>query len=545
VNSSSRSQRQSRSREGARRWIPAIVTLACLAVPPLLSQGPGEYLRGNYDLSGSRSLSSQSVAGLTRAAVKARGLEVKRFLPTDAPVATVPVVSNGVVFVGDLDYFTFGGSLYAFDANTGARLWKTQTGGIVASPLISGNSVYAGSITGTLFKLNRRSGAIEGTFTPNLRPGFDSIWGGLIQIGNQVIVAINPNDEFQGDLSPGGLGALIALDARTLTEFWRFVPVDNDVDEPPIAGEQYGGAGIWNTQIAFSPELDLIFVSTGQNTYSTDGRTPGSDSVFAVNARDGSLAWQTQTKDGDIWNANLPYYYNSLNTPPVDMDLGDSPAFFWVGSQPYVAVGSKRGYFYVMDARTGAIVNGTGRDVHGFVRGLEVLSLPGPGLDGGFNLDSGYFTQGPNVVHFGIANDYAGLFDPSEEFCYGGSLGPSPEPPCPGHVAYGHLVLIDGEGSRELGRYSNPNAQIYSPVHVDGMVVVRETVDLTTFDADKLLVIDVSDPSNPQLMSTVALPTRSIGAHLSIAGGLIFTGSGGFSDLYSAPNGLYVIGLAP
>jgi hypothetical protein len=32
---------------------------------------------------------------------------------------------------------------------------------------------------------------------------------------------------------------------------------------------------------------------------------------------------------------------------------------------------------------------------------------------------------------------------------------------------------------------------------------------------------------------------------VSIAGGLIFTGSGAVSDLFGAPNGLYVIGLAP
>jgi outer membrane protein assembly factor BamB len=513
-------------------------------LPPAFAQS---FPMGNHSVWGDRSVPADQEPELSRAAVLQRGLQVKSFLPTDHPVVATPLVGDGVVYVGDMSFATFGGSLYAFDVETGDLLWKTVTGAILASPLLTDEHLYAGTLGGTLLMLDRETGAVEAAFTPNLRPFFDSIWAGPVKIRDTVVFAINPNDEFPGDASPGGLGALIAVDARTLAEAWRFVPVDNDVDEPPIAGEQYGGAGIWNNQITYSPQLDLIFVSTGQNTYSTDGRTPGGDSVFAVHAGGGTLAWQTQMVDGDIWNANLPYHYDSLNTPPVDTDLGDSPAFFWVGSRPYVAVGSKRGYFYVLDALDGTIVNGAGRDVHGFRRGLEVISLPGPGLDGGFNLDSGYFRKGSGVVHFGIVSDYAGRFDTSAPYCYAPGYGVG-TPECPGHVAFGHLVLIDSEGTSELGRYSNPNAQIYSPLHLDGMVFVREAVDLTTFDVDKLLVVDVSDPGSPALISnaTVDLPgTRSIGAHVSIAGGLVFTGSGAFSDQFGSPSGLYVIGLGP
>ena len=47
------------------------------------------------------------------------------------------------------------------------------------------------------------------------------------------------------------------------------------------------------------------------------------------------------------------------------MDVGDSPALFWRNSEPFIAVGSKRGYFYVMNARDGTILNGSGRDAPG------------------------------------------------------------------------------------------------------------------------------------------------------------------------------------
>ena len=112
-------------------------------------------------------------------------------------------------------------------------------------------------------------------------------------------------------------------------------------------------------------------------------------------------------------------------------------------------------------------------------------------------LDSGYFKVGHDrFVHFGVVNDYSGMFDPSSDVCFAAGYGVG-GPPCPSHVGFGHLVLIEGDGTQELGRYSNPNASLYTPLHLDGMIVVREIADLTTFDVDKLLVLDVSDPTRP------------------------------------------------
>jgi len=504
---------------------------------------------GNYDLEGSRSIPSSSQSNLSKDKVENRGLEVKHFLPTRYNVAAVPVVQDKRVYVGDANFPVpnpntppLDGYMYAFDTKTGDLIWEVQTGGVIASPLIDGNHIYVGTITGQFFAINRITGAIEKTYVPNLRPGFDQFWSGPILVKNLLIIAVNPGDEFPGNLAPGGLGALIALNPRTFQEVWRFVPVDNDTDEPPIAGQSYGGAGIWNTAITYSSSLGLLFVGTGQNTYSTDGRSPGSDSVFAINIRDGSLEWQTQTQNGDIWNFNDPFYYNDATIPPRDMDIGDAPAFFMDGGEPYVAVGSKRGYFYVMEARTGKVVNGVGTDSLGFLKGYEVLTLPGPSTDGGYNLDGGYYKEKGEIVHFGIVNDYGGNFDGSQPFCFIAGIGIGlPECPIP---AFGHLVLMNTKGSMELGRYSNPNALIFSPIHLDGMIFVRETVDFTIFDTDKLLVIDVTNTANPQLMETVDLPSsRSFGAHLSVSGGLIFSGNGFTGNVLGSPSGLWVIGL--
>lgn len=67
-----------------------------------------------------------------------------------------------------------------------------------------------------------------------------------------------------------------------------------------------------------------------------------------------------------------------------------------------VAGGDKAGVFWVLDATTGVILNnaGAGLDLFGGQR-------PGPGLRGGFNLDSGFMTRGDTVRHFAVLADFS------------------------------------------------------------------------------------------------------------------------------------------
>lgn len=526
-----------------------LVAFLCLSSSAYADGDPEKFTMGNHDLQGSRSLPSPTGGTLTRAAVLSHGLEIKWFAATDAPVPGVPVVADGVVYVGTATADGSGnGSVYALDAETGAELWHVGAaegiaGGVMASPLIAGDKLYVGTLIGSMHAIKRDTGAVLWSYKPSITP-FDAIWAGPIKVRNKVIFALNPEDEY-GVFDPPGITALIALDphdgAQTSDdEIWRFTPV------PPGEQEHVGGAGIWGTSPAYSSALNLIYVSTGQTTFSRFGSTPGSDSVFAIDADTGQVRWQTQFKAGDIWNVTMPY--DPMD--PIDMDVGEAPALFRVNGKERVAVGSKRGYFYVMDAETGAILNGAGQDAHGFSMGLDLFggTLPGPGLNGGFNLDSGYFQKKGSVVHFGILNDFSlGMQDVANRIapydngvCYVNLVGPPPW--CP-EIDYGHLVLINGDGTAELGRYSNPNASVVSPVYLDDMIFVRETADLIGFENDKLLVIDASDPTTPVLFGTVSLSTFSFGAQVSIAGGRIYTGSGFYSHFLGSPSGLYAIGL--
>lgn len=539
--------------------LPAALALPlslCFFSPASLGgEAADKFVMGNFDLRGSRSLPSPKAGELTRAAVQARGLEVKWFARTDAPVQGVPTVADGVVYVGTATADGSGaGSMYAFDAATGAELWrvgaeKGVTGGVLASPLIAGDNVYIGTLAGSMHALKRATGEVLWSYKPSITV-FDSIWAGPIKIRNLVIFAINPQDEYMA-FDPPGVSALIAIDARSgavtaVNEVWRFTPV------PAAEHADVGGAGIWGTSPSYSASLNLIFVSTGQTTFSRSGSTPGSDSVFAIDATTGAIRWQVQFKAGDVWNFSVPF--NPLD--PLDMDIGEAPAVFTLKGRELVAVGSKRGYFYVMDAATGEILNGDGADALGFKVGLDLFGgvLPGPNTDGGFNLDSGYIEKAGEVIHFGILNDYSSSLQTvadrvppfDDGVCFLAGFGGFPE--CPG-TSDGQLVLIKGDGAAELGRYSNENAAIFSPIHLDGMIFVHETADLTTFDNDKLLVIDVSNPASPALMESVDLtstgagPSFSLGAHVSIADGRIYTGNGFFGFVFGSASGLFSIGL--
>lgn len=108
-----------------------LVLTACLFA---ISSAAGNYKMGNYDLLGSRSIPFFLEPDLTRSNVKSSGLEVKWFAPTDFPVSGVPVVYKGVSYVGTTN-LGGSGSIYAFDAVSGAKKWSVPLpGGVVASP---------------------------------------------------------------------------------------------------------------------------------------------------------------------------------------------------------------------------------------------------------------------------------------------------------------------------------------------------------------------------------------------------------------------------
>ena len=75
---------------------------------------------------------------------------------TTGPNESSPLVSRGLVYVGDWD-----GRIWALDARTGRTRWTFRTRGrIKGSPALSGNRVFVGDYDGHLYALDARTGRL-------------------------------------------------------------------------------------------------------------------------------------------------------------------------------------------------------------------------------------------------------------------------------------------------------------------------------------------------------------------------------------------------
>ena len=558
-----------------------LFVLAFLTLVTLLFISPrifaGDYLIGNYDIKGSRAIPSSSEPSLTRAKVIKEGLEVKWHTEMDGWVVTPPIVSKNIVFVGTNLYLSpfVPGSIYALNANSGKVNWHAPiAGGVVSSPLVVDNMLYVFGFDGTMYKFNKKSGALLASHRVGLHPNpaIDSAWAGVIFVPNQmvngvkkdlIVSGINPNDEqvdANGNPIPDiGIGAVVAFDADTLDVVWT--------TKTTLAGE--GGAGIWESSPSYSSKLNLIYVTTGQTTKFDPNKpqpTPlevGSDSVFAIDASDGHVVWRTPLRPGstDLWNFSIPF--NPAD--PTDTDVADGAALFELNGKEYVAMGSKRGYFYVLDAETGAVVNSSGIDSLGFVKGLDAyiantsdpnILAVGNGIDGGYNLDSGYFEKNGNIIHFGTIADYSDSMETvatdtnlyPDSNCVIGGFG-VPGVPCP-LLDFGRLILISGDGDHEIGRYSVASNHLFTPTYLDDMIIMRASPNEPTIPGatvpDSIIVLDVSDPSSPKLIQQIPLVFGNVvansgGSTITIGNGMIYTGNGFFG--FGPQQGLFAIGL--
>jgi hypothetical protein len=160
-------------------------------------------------------------------------------------------------------------------------------------------------------------------------------------------------------------------------------------------------------------------------------------------------------------------------------------------------------------------------------------NLPGPGLTGGFNIDAGFVKQGSEIRHFAVFSDQSAALQDVANMVppwINGVCFSSADPQCPS-LPTGSVTVLEGDGSDEICRFSVANTELFSPIHINGLIFARGAQN------GMLHVVDIDDCSS---VEAFAVPTGpSGGALLSIADGLIFTGGGAFG----AP-GFIAIGVA-
>jgi quinohemoprotein ethanol dehydrogenase len=397
----------------------------------------------------------------------ATGEELWRYDPLVPPEkgrdACCDVVNRGAaIWKGMLYIGTIDGRLIALDAETGKMIWETQT-------------------TDT---------DLEYTIT-----GAPRVVKGKVIIGN-------------GGAEMGVRGYFSAYDAITGEMVWRFYTVPGDpskgFEHPELeaaaktwTGEwwsQGGGGTAWDS-MAYDPELDLLYVGTGNGSpWNRALRSPnGGDnlylsSIVAVNPDTGRMKWYYQTTPEDNWD-----YTATQHIILADIEIDGEV-------QKVLMQAPKNGFFYVLNRETGQLLSANNYVPISWASHVDLETGKPVETEGDYTLE-------PKVVY------------------------PSP---------------IGGHNWQPMS-YSPKTGLVYIPAIMEAMLYVDEPdfeykkgIFNTGVDFPEMINILTKEPREMESASwlkawdpdkqeevwKVQLPTNINGGVLSTAGNLVFQGTG-------------------
>ncbi len=285
---------------------------------------------------------------------------------TTRGLEATPLVVGGVI------YTTGSWSIvYAVDAKTGKEIWRYdpkvpgEFGPKACCDVVNRGvaayqgKIYVGALDGRLIALDAKTGipvweklTVDQSkpYTVTMAP---RVIKGKVIIGN-------------GGAELGVRGYVSAYDAESGELVWRFYTVPGDPKQPQEnpaldkalptwTGDTYykigGGGTVWDA-IAFDPELDLMYVGTGNGSpWARKIRSPeGGDnlylsSILALRPDTGELVWHYQTTPADNWD-----YTAVQQITLADLAIDGKP-------RKVLMQAPKNGFFYVLDRTTGELLS--------------------------------------------------------------------------------------------------------------------------------------------------------------------------------------------
>ncbi len=417
-------------RESARGFALSLLTagLACgqaMAQPVdagrLLDPAPGDWIMDGRDYAATR---YSPLEAIDQHNVDELGLAWYHELGTLRGVEATPLAFDGVLYNISAWNVT-----KAHDAATGEVLWEfdpevPREWGRYAccEPVSRGlaawrDSIIIATLDGRLISLDAATGEPRWTVQtfdrsmPYSITGAPRVFDGRIVVGN-------------GGADLGVRGFVAAYDADDGELLWRFYtvpgnPADGFENEAMAmaaatwTGEWWtlgGGGTAWDS-IAYDPELELVFIGTGNGSpIVRHFRSPGGGdnlflcSVVAVDAATGEYRWHFQEAPGEEWD-----YTCTQSLIQTELAIEGEP-------RRVLLHAPKTGFFHVIDRETGELISAenfvavnwathfdpdTGRPaVTGTARyGLEPrLITPGPG--GGHNWFPMAFSPDTGLAYF-------------------------------------------------------------------------------------------------------------------------------------------------
>jgi quinohemoprotein ethanol dehydrogenase len=330
------------------------------------------------------------------ATVKQLGVAWEFRTNTVRGLEATPIVSDGIMFVtGSWS------KVWALDAKTGRQLWfydpevPGQWARYACCDVVNRGvavwkgAVYVATLDGRLVKLDAKTGKPVWDINtidrnrPYTITGAPRIVKGMVLIGN-------------GGAEYGVRGYLTAYDADTGRQLWRFYVVPGNPAFPPENAamavamktwstggtqnkwwEQGGGGTPWDS-IAYDPELDLLYVGTGNGaSWNRNLRSPGGgdnlylSSIVALKPDTGELAWYYQTTPGDDWD-----YTATQHIILADLVIDGKP-------RKVLMQAPKNGFFYVIDRTNGQLISAKPYTTITWAKGVDMKTgkpIENPGV---------------------------------------------------------------------------------------------------------------------------------------------------------------------
>ena len=284
-----------------------------------------------------------------------------------------PLMHDGVLYVS-----TGWSHVHALDARTGEQLWhydaqvpkdhliKTCCGAVNRGVAMwqgeeeSDLQVFFGTLDGRLIALDAKTGEMNWSTQTTPDNSNYSVTGAPRVIDGKIIIG-------NGGAELGVRGYITAYDVTNGDQLWRFYTVPGNPNKPQehpaleVALETWGdkswhkvgggGGTVWDS-IVYDPELDLLYIGTGNGSpWNRELRSPGGgdnlyvSSIVALKPDTGDYVWHYQVTPKDNWDYTAT---QQLTLAEIE-HKGEM--------RQVIMQAPKNGFFYVLDRATGELLS--------------------------------------------------------------------------------------------------------------------------------------------------------------------------------------------
>lgn len=363
-----------------------------------------------------------------------------------------PIVRNGIMFVTIPP-----NRVVALDVANGKELWSynhklpegIKGGEFGTMPnrgvAILNDNVYFGTVDAKLTALSASTGEVRWQASVSNDIERYYISAAPLAYRDLVVTGVGTRG--------GGRGFIVAFDANTGKERWRFfaIPSPGEPGHDTWAGNSWreGGAPTWLTG-SYDPELDLLIWSVGNPKPDYDpalrlGDNLYTNSAIALRGSTGQPIWHFQFTPADDkdWDANqIPVLADFPSSKQVDKRI------LWA---------NRNGFFYVLDRVSGKYVTAQPFAHQTWTAGLDANGRPKPSSDSMKNSE-GFLLYPGNV---GATNWWSPSYDPAQRIMFIPTLeqgmvyftSSASPPKASGRPFYTAVRAVDGSTGNRIWEY--------------------------------------------------------------------------------------------